>query len=137
MKKLSVIIIGAGNLGKALVKSTMFEKRGVDVVALFDIGPELVGTTVDDIPIYSIESLGEFCQSNAVDMAVLTLPKEAARATAALAVKHGIKGFWNFTSEELALGDDVIVENVHLGDSLMTLSYRLCSQNENTDASDT
>ena len=115
----------------------MFEKRGVDVVALFDTDPALVGTSVDEIPIYSIDSLGEFCENNAVDMAVLTLPKEAARATAALAVKHGVKGFWNFTSEELALGDDVIIENVHLGDSLMTLSYRLCSQNENTETSDT
>ena len=134
---LHAIIIGAGNLGKALVKSTMFEKRGVDVVAMFDTDPALVGTTVDEIPIYSIESLGEFCENHAPDMAVLTLPKEAARTTAALAVKYGVKGFWNFTSEELALGDDVIIENVHLGDSLMTLSYRLCSQNENTDTSDT
>ena len=134
---LHAVIIGAGNLGKALVGSTMFEKRGVDVIALFDTDPALVGTSVDEIPIYSIDSLGEFCENNAVDMAVLTLPKEAARATAALAVKHGVKGFWNFTSEELALGDDVIIENVHLGDSLMTLSYRLCSQNENTETSDT
>lgn len=134
---LHAIIIGAGNLGKALVRSTMFEKRGVDVVALFDTDPALVGSTVDEIPIYSTDTLGEFCENNAVDMAVLTLPKEAARATAALAVKHGVKGFWNFTSEELALGEGVIIENVHLGDSLMTLSYRLCSQNENTDASDT
>ena len=134
---LSAVVVGAGNLGRAIVRSSMFEKRGVDVVALFDTDPALVGTSVDEIPIYSIDSLGEFCENNAVDMAVLTLPKEAARATAALAVKHGVKGFWNFTSEELALGDDVIIENVHLGDSLMTLSYRLCSQNENTETSDT
>ena len=133
---LQAIILGAGNLGRALVKSTMFEKRGVDVIAMFDTDPALIGSTIDSIPVRAIEDLGEFCEKNAVDMAVLTLPKEAARATAALAVQHGVKGFWNFTSEELFLGEGVVIENVHLGDSLMTLSYRLCSQNENTDESD-
>ncbi len=124
---LHAVILGAGNLGKALVKSTMFEKRGVEVIALFDTDPSLVGKTIDGIPVYHASTLGNFCRENPVDMAVLTLPKEAASKVASDALSYGIRGFWNFTSEELVLGDGAVVENVHLGDSLMTLSYRLCS----------
>ncbi len=130
---LHAVIIGAGNLGKALVKSTMFEKRGVEVIAMFDTDPKLIGKTVDGIPVYHADVLEKFCAEHPVDMAVLTLPKEAACGVAAKAVGYGIRGFWNFTSEELSLGDDVVIENVHLGDSLMTLSYRLCSGNEKID----
>ncbi len=134
---LQAVILGAGNLGRALVRSSMFEKRGVEVIALFDTDPALVGTSIDNVPILHADTLEAFCREHHVDMAVLTLPKAAANSAAVRAVEYGISGFWNFTGEELALGDHIIVENVHLGDSLMTLAYRLCSQNTAADGSDT
>ena len=127
------VIIGAGNLGRAIVRSSMFEKRGVDIVAMFDVNPMLVGQTVDDIMIHNMSELEHFCRDNAVDLAVLTLPKERAAEVAEQLRSLGIRGFWNFTGQELELSD-AIVENVHLGDSLMALCYKLCStQNEEGD----
>ena len=128
---LSAIIVGAGNLGRALVRSSMFEKRGVDVVGMFDLNPLLVGQDVDGVMVYPLSEMARFCEENKVDIAVLTLPKEAAAASAAEILSYGVKGFWNFTGQELCLGEDAMVENVHLGDSLMTLCYRLCSREEN------
>ena len=130
---LSAIIVGAGNLGRALVRSSMFEKRGVDVVGMFDVNPLLVGQDVDGVMVYPLSEMERFCRENAVDIAVLTLPKEAAAAAAAEILSYGVKGFWNFTGQELCLGEDAMVENVHLGDSLMTLCYRLCSQEDKHD----
>ena len=120
------IIIGAGNLGRAIVRSSMFEKRGVDIVAMFDVNPMLVGQTVDDVMIYNMNELERFCRENDVDIAVLTLPKENACEVSAKLLELGVSGFWNFTGQELEL-EGAIVENVHLGDSLMALCYKLCS----------
>lgn len=120
------VIIGGGNLGRALAKNEMFEKRGVDIVAIFDINEELVGTTVNDIPILHIDDFEKYAATHTVDMAVMTLPKEHALAMAQRVADADIGGIWNFTGQELdSLDCDIIVENVHLGDSLMTLNYRL------------
>ncbi len=123
---LSAVIVGAGNLGRAIVRSSMFEKRGVDIVSLFDVNPMLVGQTVNDVMIRNMAELESFCAQNHVDIAVLTLPKEETASVAKSLLALGVSGFWNFTGQELEL-EDAIVENVHLGDSLMTLCYRLCS----------
>ncbi|MBE6590204.1 MAG: redox-sensing transcriptional repressor Rex [Ruminococcaceae bacterium] len=124
---LHAIIIGAGDLGRALVRSTMFEKRGVDIVAMFDVDPALIGKSFGDVMIYDMKELEEYCASNDVDMAVLTLPKECAEAEAERLLRAGIHGFWNFTGKELAYAPDLaVVENVHLGDSLMILNYDIC-----------
>jgi redox-sensing transcriptional repressor len=122
---LSAVVVGAGNLGRAIVRSSMFEKRGVDVVAMFDVNPMLVGQTVNDVLIRNMSELESFCRENHVDIAVLTLPKEETVTVAKALVGAGVDGFWNFTGQELEL-PDAVVENVHLGDSLMTLCYRLC-----------
>ena len=127
---LSAIIVGAGNLGRAIVRSSMFEKRGVDVVGMFDINPLFIGQDVDGVKVYSMQELESFCLENKVDIAVLTLPKSAATEVASNLLEYGVKGFWNFTGQELPLGNSAEVENVHLGDSLMTLCYRVCSQEE-------
>jgi len=126
------IIIGAGDLGRALVRSPMFEKRGVDIVAMFDISEELIGREVGGVKIRSMESLEQFCREVPVDMAVLTLPKESVNAVADSLVEYGVRGLWNFTAKELELSahSEVIVENVHLGDSLMILNYKLCTAAE-------
>ncbi len=120
------VIIGGGNLGRALAKNEMFEKRGVDIVAIFDIDRSLVGTTVNDIPILHVDDFEKYAATHTVDMAVLTLPKDHALEMAQRIADADIGGIWNFTGQELdSIEGGVIVENVHLGDSLMTLNYRL------------
>ena len=121
------IIVGAGDLGRALVRSSMFEKRGVDIVAMFDVNPDLIGKSVGDVPIYNSAELESFCSQNAIDLAVLTLPKEHVLEEARRLVDIGVRGLWNFTAQDLSFeGSKVIVENVHLGDSLMILDYMIC-----------
>jgi len=124
---LRAVIIGAGDLGRALVRSPMFEKRGVDIVALFDVNPELIGREVGGVLVRDMRELESFCRDLEVDMAVLTLPKEPAPEVAERLVRCGIHGLWNFTGKELRFEEQgVVVENVHLGDSLMSLNYQLC-----------
>jgi len=124
---LRAVIIGAGDLGRALVRSTMFEKRGVDIVAMFDVDKALIGKSFGGVTIYDMSELERWCEENVVDMAVLTLPKECAEAEAERLVKLGVCGLWNFTGKELVYSDDrAVVENVHLGDSLMILNYDIC-----------
>ncbi len=124
------IIIGAGNIGRALANNDMFEKRGVDIVAIFDNDETLVGNKVNEIPIIHIDEFERYAATHTIDIAVLTLPKECALEMAERIAETDIGGIWNFTSQELdAVEDTVIVENVHLGDSLMTLNYRLANKN--------
>ena len=124
---LQAIIVGAGDLGRALVRSTMFEKRGLDIIALFDIDLNLVGKEFGGVKVYHMNELEDFCKNHTVDMAVLTLPKEKVEDETERLVMLGVEGFWNFTGMELAhLPNSAVVENVHLGDSLMSLNYELC-----------
>ena len=123
---LCAIVVGAGDMGRALVHSPVFEKRGIRVLALFDVKPELIGLEIGGLKVYDTASLEEFCRNNPVDFAILTLPKEQAPGVAKRLTGVGVHGFWNFAGRELDLEDpDAVVENVHLGDSLMALSYRL------------
>ncbi len=122
----SAVVIGAGNLGRALVRNPMFEKRGVDIVGMFDVSSDMIGKEIAGIKVYDMKELSAFCGRHKVDMAVLTLPKEYALEVAEQLVSLGVKGIWNFTGRELDhLCRDAVVENVHLGDSLMTLCYEL------------
>jgi redox-sensing transcriptional repressor len=121
------VIIGAGDLGRALVHLSMFEKRGVDIRALFDTGNEAEGKDCAGVPVYSIDQLEEFCAENKVDIAVIACPKPLVKDIAARCVKLGMKGLWNYMGVELDYSDDeIIVENVHLGDSLMIMNCRIC-----------
>jgi redox-sensing transcriptional repressor len=123
------IIVGAGDLGRGLVHQSMFEKRGVDILAMFDTGEGLVGQTVADIDVLPLESLEEFCASCQVDIAVITCPKEQVRDVAARLVACKVKGLWNYMGVELGYSpQEVVVENVHLGDSLMILNYKIASR---------
>lgn len=125
------IIIGAGDLGRALVRAPMFEKRGVDIVSMFDINPQLIGRTVSGVMIRDMQSLEHFCKEMPVDMAVLTLPKDQAVEVSERLAACGILGIWNFTGTDIPLDSDrVAIENVHLGDSLMILNYRLSKMRE-------
>ena len=122
------VIVGAGNLGKALAATHMFERRGVERLALFDVNPSLIGTKIYGIPVYDVAELGEFCRRESVNIGVLTVPKEQAFEVASVMTAAGVRGIWNFANMELSLPDsNAIVENVHLGDSLMTLCYEIKS----------
>ncbi len=120
------VIIGAGNLGRALAATHMFDRRGVTRTAMFDTNQALVGTEIYGIPVYNVDYLGDFCQKHRIDIAVLTVPKEAAKSVTDVLIAAGIKGIWNFANMELTVEDEnVVVENIHLGDSLMTLCYEV------------
>ena len=122
----SAVIVGAGNLGRALASTNMFRRRGVTRLALFDVNESIVGTEIYGIPVYHTSELYNFCIENSVDIGVLTVPKEAAAEVAKTMAAAGVKGLWNFANMELKLDDKrVIVENIHLGDSLMTLCYEI------------
>ena len=122
----NAVIVGAGNLGHALAATRMFERRGVTRLALFDTNPALIGTKIYGLPVYDVKELRNFCLNNKVDIGVLTVPKEAALDVTNTLVDAGVKGIWNFANMELRSSrEGVIVENIHLGDSLMTLCYEI------------
>lgn len=126
---ITAVIIGAGDLGRALVRSSMFAKRGVDILSLFDVNPALIGREFGGVVVRDMTDLESFCKQSGVDMAVLTLPKDQAEAVAERLIAAGIRGIWNFTGKELHYDDaGIAVEEVHLGDSLMSLNYRICRQ---------
>lgn len=120
-----MIILGAGNLGQALANYSDFEKRGFKLVGIFDVNTVLEGISVRGIEVQMISNLPLFLRENKVEIAVLTLPKNRAEEMAAMLVDNGIKAIWNFAHLDLHVPEDVIVENVHLSESLMTLSYNL------------
>ena len=121
----NLIIIGAGNLGQALANYVEFEKRGFKLVGIFDVNPVLEGIAVRGIEIQMISDLPFFLKENNVEIAILTLPKNKAIDMADILIENGIKAIWNFAHVDLDTPDGVIVENVHLSESLMTLSYNL------------
>ena len=127
----SAVIVGAGNLGRALAATRMFGRRGVERLTMFDIDESVVGTEIYGIKVYHIDELYDFCEKHGVTIGVLTVPKEAAYNVAMTMAHAGVKGIWNFANMELELENkSVVVENIHLGDSLMKLCYEIKTQNE-------
>lgn len=119
-----LIMIGVGNLGRALLHNFHFSQAGFTVDAAFDISPAVVGASVNGIPVYSMQELDSFVQQNHIDVVVLTIPQSVAQDTATHLIELGVRGFWNFTNVELSSPtDDVKFENIHFADSLLTLSY--------------
>ncbi|MGN0374176.1 MAG: redox-sensing transcriptional repressor Rex [Butyrivibrio sp.] len=121
----SMIIVGAGNLGRAIANYANFEKRGFVVKGMFDCNPKLVGDTCRGVSVMPMEDMPEFIRRNNIDILALTIPKTSANDVAGIAVEAGIKGIWNFAHMDLNVPEGVVVENVHLSESLMTLSYNL------------
>ena len=124
------IIIGAGNLGQALANYASFERSGFIMKSLFDVNPRLEGVTIRGIPVRMVDELEDFLKNNDIEIAALTLPKSKAIEVADILVDNGVKGIWNFAHTDLSLPKDVVVENVHLSDTLMKLSYNLCQQDK-------
>ena len=124
-EKHNLIIIGAGNLGKAIAGYANFERRGFVITGIFDINPKLKGTSIRGIPISNLDELEEFAKNNTIDIAALTIPKDETKKVAEKLVNLGVKAFWNFAHTDLNVPSDVIVESVHLSESLMRITYNL------------
>ncbi|HHY82451.1 MAG TPA: redox-sensing transcriptional repressor Rex [Clostridiales bacterium] len=121
----NMIILGAGNVGQALANYTNFEKDGFIIKGLFDINPRLIGMSIRGIPVYDIDELESFISKNEIHIAVICTPKEKAQEVADRVIRCGVKGIWNFAAMDINAPRDTIVENVHLSDSLYTLSFRM------------
>lgn len=121
----NLIIIGAGNLGQALANYMNFERRGFLFQGIFDNNPNLYGKKIRDMEIRPMEEMESFVREHNIDIAVLTIPKTSADAVARKLVDNGIKGIWNFAHVDLDVPKSIQVENVHLSDSLMKLTYNI------------
>ena len=124
-KGYKTVIIGAGNLGRALANYAGFSKRGFELIGVFDTNPAIIGKEISGHIIRHYDDAECFMKSEKPDIAILAVPKATVNKVAEDMVKFGLKAFWNFAHVDLELPGDVIVENVHLSDSLMTLSYRM------------
>jgi redox-sensing transcriptional repressor len=121
----NLIIIGAGNLGQALANYMNFERRGFLFRGIFDNNPALFGKKIRDLEVQPMEELETFVKENEIDIAVLTIPKDSALEVAERLARQDIKGIWNFAHIDLNLSKEIQVENVHLSDSLMKLTYNI------------
>ncbi len=126
----NMVIIGAGNLGQALANYASFARNGFILKGIFDVNPELKGKIIRDIPIRMMDELESVLQNEDIDIAALTIPKSKAVEVSDILVRNGIKAIWNFAHTDLNLPKDVIVESVHLSDSLMKLSYNITRYKE-------
>jgi redox-sensing transcriptional repressor len=124
-KKHNLILIGAGNLGQALANYVNFEKRGFLIKGIFDRNEAIHGRLIRNIPVRPMEEIESFMKENDIDIAILTVPKAGAADIAKKLAECGIKGIWNFAHVDLNVPDNIEVENVHLSESLMRLSYNL------------
>lgn len=119
------IIIGAGNLGQSIANYKNFGEMGLNVVAIFEKNPRLIGYTIREIPILDIYEIDEFCRGKNIEIAVITTPKEEAQAVADKAVSLGIESIWNFAPVDLKTSENIVVENIHLSESLLALMFML------------
>lgn len=127
----TLVVLGAGNLGRALIKNFKFSSNGFQLLAAFDVDPQVVGTQIAGVPVYHMDRLEEFLAGHQVHVGLLTVPMAAAQEAGDRLAAAGVKGLWNFTNYELNIPQDsgVVVESVHFSDSLLALSYMI-SQSE-------
>lgn len=119
------VIIGAGNMGQALANYGNFERRGFKIIGVFDVNSDIIGSKINNLTVMHMDKLEEFIMNNKVDIGILTVPYDQTPAVAERLARLGVKGLWNFSPMDLELNHDVVIENVHLSDSLMVLGYRL------------
>ncbi len=128
-KEYKMIIVGAGNIGQAIANYTTFEKLAFNLVGIFDVNPKLIGLKIRDVKVTDIDELVEFLKTTPVDIGVICVSKNSAQIVSDMMVTNGVKGIWNFAPVDLEVPEDIIVENVHLSESLLTLS---CLMNDRT-----
>lgn len=125
----NTVIIGTGNIGQAIANYTDFEKLGFKLKGIFDVNPKLIGIKIRDVEIQDIDNLEEFLKENNIELGVICVPKTSAQKICDTLVNNGVKGIWNFAPIDLQAKEEVKVENVHLSDSLLTLTYLLNGRN--------
>lgn len=123
------IIAGAGHLGHALANHGGFERRGFKLIGIFDNDPSKIGNVINGVEVIDIAKMGEFLLENSADIGILAVTRQSTKGVAEEMIRCGIKGLWNFSYVDIDAPEDVAVENVHLSDSLMTLSYRIGEKN--------
>lgn len=121
----NIVIVGAGNLGQALANYQGFDHDEFEIDALFDVNPRLKGVSINGIPILMMDELPEFVKEKEIEIAVLAVPRDQAVAVAKVLVDNGVKALWNFTYTDLHVPEHIIIENVHLTDSLLQVTYKL------------
>ncbi len=126
----TTIIVGAGCLGHAIANHNTFERRGFHLKGIFDSDSEKIGNKINGHTVMDVKDMEEFVRKNGIDIAILTIPRAAVEKTAQRLCNCGIKGLWNFSYAELKNVKNIAVENVHLSDSLMTLSYKIKQGND-------
>jgi redox-sensing transcriptional repressor len=125
-----MVIVGAGNIGRAVALSDSFPASGFQTVALFDTDPQKIGTTIGTVPVRSIDDIKDFLFSKTVDIAVLAVPTDKAQAVAVSLYENGVRAIWNFAPVDLKLPSDVTIVNVHLEEGLEILSFRMKHKND-------
>ena len=121
----NTVIAGAGNLGQAVANYKGFEDAGFKIISLFDKNPKLIGLKIRDIEIRDVDEMEGYIKENDVKIGIITTPKENAQDIAEIYMKSGIKGIWNFAPADLKINNEIVIENVHLNESLFTLAYFL------------
>ena len=127
------VIIGAGNIGQALVRYSGFTCEKFRIIGVFDVRPEAIGKTVAGCAIRHVQTLAEFARQNRVDLGIICTPKEAAQETASMLCRLGVRGIWNFAPTDVEVSRGVRLENVHLSDSLYVLLYHMKQQGDLTE----
>ncbi|NYC93325.1 NADH/NAD ratio-sensing transcriptional regulator Rex [Clostridium acetobutylicum] len=129
----NTIIIGAGNIGQAIANYINFQKMGFDLKAIFDINPKLIGLKIQDVEVRDVDNIDGFLQKNKIDIGIICVPSKNAQKVCDIIVKNNVNGIWNFAPVDLMTPENVIVENVHLSESLLTLSCLLQEVNKSRD----
>lgn len=128
-EEFSAILVGPGKIGCALIENFKFIVEGYEFLGIFDVKPGLVGQEIAGVPVYDIDGMGDFVKEHNIDIAILTVPRGPAQKVTDVLVESGIRAIWNFTNEDLNVGEaDVIVENLHFSDSLLHLNYYLAGR---------
>lgn len=118
-----MVIIGSGNLGQAIANYATYYKRGFKITAMFDVNPKLIGISINDIEVQDYEFLEDYLKENQVEIGIICTTKNSAQDVASKLTAGNVKGIWNFAPADVEVGNDVVLENVHLSDSLNILAY--------------
>jgi redox-sensing transcriptional repressor len=127
-REYKMAIIGCGNLGQAIANYATYYKRGFQITAMFDVNPKLIGIKINDIEVQDYEFLEKYLEETPIDIGIICTTKNSAQDVADKLVAGKVKGIWNFAPADIEVGDGVVLENVHLSDSLNTLAYYISHQ---------
>lgn len=128
--KTTFIIIGAGNIGRALSRFKAFKNAGFELKAIFDISPLLAGQRINGVPVHDASELAAYVNDNNIDIAVIAVPRESANAVGKTLTGAGIKGILNFAPLDLDVQEGLSVENIHIIDKMLALSFIIKAQNK-------